>query len=99
MTGVTETEFAPEANLTKTQLSDALNKIAGVENIAGTDGSIKRMEMAKAFVEIAFAENFAKGLKSIVFALKLLINDGALDMAAFVTRAEGAAIICDYMAL
>ncbi len=99
MTGISETEFAPDSNLTKDQFSYALNKIAGVENAAGTEGSIKRMEMAKAFVETAFAENFGKGLKSIVFALKLLINDGALDMAAFVTRAEGAAIICDYMAL
>ena len=60
MEGVSETEFAPEANLTKAQLSFALGKIAGVENIAGTDGDVKRMDMVKAIWDTAFAESFTK---------------------------------------
>ncbi|MBR2079496.1 MAG: S-layer homology domain-containing protein [Clostridia bacterium] len=97
MEGVSETEFAPEANLTKAQLSFALGKIAGVENIAGTDGDVKRMDMVKAIWDTAFAESFTKGLKTIGFALKLLINGGKFDFSAPVSRGEGAAILYDYI--
>lgn len=97
MEGVSETEFAPEANLTKAQLSFALGKIAGVENIAGTDGDVKRMGMVKAIWDTAFAESFTKGLKTIGFALKLLINGGKFDFSAPVSRGEGAAILYDYI--
>lgn len=97
MEGVSETEFAPEANLTKAQLSFALGKIAGVENIAGTDGDVKRMDMVKAIWDTAFAESFTKGLKTIGFALKLLINGGKFDFSAPVSRGQGAAILYDYM--
>ena len=97
MEGVSETEFAPEANLTKAQLSFALGKIAGVENIAGTDGDVKRMDMVKAIWDTAFAESFTKGLKTIGFALKLLINGGKFDFSAHVSRGQGAAILYDYM--
>lgn len=97
MEGVSETEFAPEANLTKAQLSFALGKIAGVENIAGTDGDVKRMDMVKAIWDTAFAESFTKGLKTIGFALKLLINGGKFDFSAPVSRGQGAAILYDYI--
>ncbi|MBR2418427.1 MAG: S-layer homology domain-containing protein [Clostridia bacterium] len=97
MEGVSETEFAPEANLTKAQLSFALGKIAGVENIAGTDGDVKRMDMVKAIWDTAFAESFTKGLKTIGFALKLLINGGKFDFSAHVSRGQGAAILYDYI--
>jgi len=97
MEGVSETEFAPEANLTKAQLSFALGKIAGVENIAGTDGDVKRMDMVKAIWDTAFAESFTKGFKTIGFALKLLINGGKFDFSAPVSRGQGAAILYDYI--
>lgn len=97
MEGVSETEFAPEANLTKAQLSFSLGKIAGVENIAGTDGDVKRMDMVKAIWDTAFAESFTKGLKTIGFALKLLINGGKFDFSAPVSRGQGAAILYDYI--
>ncbi len=98
MTGVSEIEFAPDANLTKAQLSAAINKIAGVENAADTDGDAKRSDLAKALWSVK-SDNFMKNLKTIIFVLKALINGGKFDFNATLTRAEAAQILCDYIKL
>ncbi len=99
MEGISETEFAPDATLTKAQLSAALGKITGAENAAGTDGNVNRINMATTLLGTAFGESFGKGLKTIGFALNLLINGGKFDFGAPVSRGEGAVILYNYMGM
>ena len=101
MTGTTETTFAPDAALSKADLSIALNKIAGVADIAGTEGDVKRMDIAKAVWDTAFssATSTMQRLKTMVYVLKLLINGGKFDFTADITRAQGASILYDYINL
>ncbi len=99
MEGVSETEFAPDAKLTKAQLSFALNKIAGAENTAGAEGDVNRINMATSLLSAAFGESFGKGIKALGFAFKIVINGGKFDFGAPVTRGDGAAILYDYMNL
>ena len=99
MNGVSETEFAPDAALTKAQLSAALNKISGAENAAGTNGNVNRINMATSLLSAAFGEGLGKAVKTIGLAVKLIINNGKFDLSATVTRGDGAAILYDYMKL
>lgn len=102
MTGVTETTFAPDAVLSKADLSNALSKIGNVAaDIAGTDGDVKRMDIAKAVWDTVFssATSPMKRFKTMVYVFKLLINDGKFDFSADVTRAQGASILYDYINL
>ena len=101
MTGTTETTFAPDVALSKADLSSALNKIAGVADIAGTEGDVKRMDIAKAVWDTAFssATSTMQRLKTMVYVLKLLINGGKFDFTADITRAQGASILYDYINL
>ena len=98
MTGVTETEFAPEANLTKAQLSDAVFNMAGIENVAGTDGDAKRVDVVKALWS-AKSTDFIKSIKTLGFVLKTLVNGGKFNFNSTLTRAEAAAIIYDFINL
>lgn len=98
MTGVSETEFAPDKNLTKAQLSAAVYNIAGIENAAGTDGDAKRIDVVKALWS-AKSSDFIKSIKTLGFVLGTLINGGKFNINATVTRAEAAAIIYDYINL
>jgi hypothetical protein len=98
MNGVSETEFAPDENLTNAQLSAAINKIAGIENAAGTDGDAKRGDLAKILWSMK-SDDFMKSLKTVIFVLKTLINNGKFNFGATLTRAEAAEILCDYIKL
>lgn len=98
MNGVSETEFAPNENLTNAQLSAAINKIAGIENAVGTDGDAKRGDLAKILWSMK-SDDFMKSLKTVIFVLKTLINNGKFDFGATLTRAEAAEILCDYIKL
>lgn len=101
MTGATETTFAPDTALSKADLSSALNKIANVTDIAGTEGDVKKMDIAKAIWDTAFssATSTMKRFKTMVYVLELLINDGKFDFTADITRAQGASILYDYINL
>ena len=99
MEGVSETEFAPDAALTKAQLSAALNKISGAENAAGTNGNVNRINMATSLISASFSEGLGKAVKTIGLAVKLIINNGKFDLSATVTRGDGAAILYNYMSL
>ena len=99
MEGVSETEFAPDAALTKAQLSAALNKISGAENAAGTSGNVNRINMATSLISASFSEGLGKAVKTIGLAVNLIINNGKFDLSATVTRGDGAAILYNYMSL
>ena len=101
MTGTTETTFAPDAVLSKADLSSALNKIAGVNDIAGTEGDVKRMDMAKAIWNTAFtsATTTIQRFKTMIYVFTFLINDGKFDFTADITRGQGASILYDYINL
>lgn len=102
MTGTTETTFAPDAVLSKADLSNALSKIGNVAaDIAGTEGDVKRMDMAKAIWTTAFssATSTMQRLKTMVYVFKFLINSGKFDFTADITRAQGASILYDYINL
>lgn len=100
MEGITETEFAPDANLTKAQLSTAMNKIAGASLESG-DEAVKRITLVKTLWDTTFAgePDFTKSVRTILFALKTLVNGGKFDFAASVTRGDGAVILNEYINL
>ena len=100
MDGVSETEFAPEGKFTKAQLSSAVSKITGA-SAEGNEDTVKRLDMVKALWNATFEgkSDFNKTVKTIVFALKMLINGGKFDVTADVTRAEAAVILADYIKL
>ena len=100
MNGVSATEFAPEGKFTKAQLSSAVSKITGA-SAEGNEDAVKRMDIVKALWDATFAgeAGFNKTIKTIVFALKTLINGGKLNITADVTRAEAAVILADYIKL
>lgn len=98
MTPVTATTFEPDSNLTKAQLGYALGKITGAENVIDGDDDVTRFNMAVSLVKASFAGNtsFAGKIKSLGFGFKVLVN-GGINFGAKITRAEAAAILCDYM--
>lgn len=100
MEGVSETEFAPEGKFTKAQLSSAVSKITGA-SAEGNEDAVKRMDIVKALWDATFAgeAGFNKTVKTIVFALKTLINGGKFNITADLTRAEAAAILYNYINL
>lgn len=100
MEGVSETEFAPEGKFTKAQLSSAVSKITGA-SAEGNEDAVKRIDIVKALWDATFAgeAGFNKTIKTIVFALKTLINGGKFNITADVTRAEAAVILADYIKL
>lgn len=101
MEGTTQTTFAPDAALSKSDLSSALNKISGVTVMTDTDGDVRKADIAKALWDTAFssATSTMKRLKTVFYVAKLLINGGAFDFSADITRGEGASILYDYINL
>lgn len=101
MNGISETEFAPDKNLTKSQLADALYKISGSSDIIDvTDGnaSVSKIDMALAIMRTTSAGEFSlvKLVKTLSLALSIIF-DG--NISGSVTRAECAEILNDYMSL
>lgn len=100
MAGVSESEFAPGANLTNAQLSAALKNITGVDNAAGDSGDAKRIGTALALVKATLSGgDFLKGINTVIFALRIIFNDGKLNFGDTLTRAEAASILYEYINL
>ena len=99
MAGVSETEFAPDAALTKDVLANALAKITGTEASTEDNGDATRMDVISAVFNADSDATFIQKLKVFGFAVELFINGGKFNVGSGVTRAEAANIFCDYINL
>ncbi len=97
----TETTFAPEANLTKTQLGEVLAKIHGAENVIDGNSDATRFDFSSAALKTAFSgkTDFAYKIKALGFSFRTLVNGGKFNFNSNITRAEAAAMFCDYINL
>ena len=98
MEGRTETTFAPDEDITATELERALFALTGKENIvAKADSAVSRIELGVAMYRAVSELNggiigFVKGVTlffSTVFA------DGPFGFASKVTRAQAAMAVMD----
>lgn len=100
MVPITATTFEPDSKITKNQLGCAFNKINGAENVISGDDAVTNFQMATSIIKASFKGNTTFGCKinSFTMAMKVLFNNG-LKLQATLTRAEAAAILCDYIKL
>ena len=98
MDGISLTEFAPDENLTKAQLTDALNSITGADNTVDesqSDKDASRIDLAKAVLKSATAKGFSirRYIKALSLALDIIFDAGISGMSSSVTRGEAAVIL------
>ena len=99
MDGISETEFAPDAALTKGALENALAKLAGAEAASTDDTMAKRIDVIKAVMNAGEDATFMAKLKAFAFAVKCFINNFKFNFLSEITRAEAAVILYDYINL
>jgi len=91
MSGVSATEFAPEAQLTKAQLAEAL----GAES---TDASAaSRIDVALAVARAAGADglNLTKLVKTLALAVSVVFDGKSINTGS-ITRGEAAVILREF---
>ena len=99
MDGVSETEFAPDAALTKGALENALANLAGTEATSTDDTKARRSDVIKAVLRADEDATFMEKLKAFGFAIKCFINNFKFNFLSEITRAEAAVILYDYINL
>ena len=100
MSGVSETEFAPDAELTMGQLADAFKALTGKDDIVAVDdanASVSRTKLARAVLNSASAKpGMMRSFKTFIYAFKVLFGGGIFGFAKNITRAEAAVIFMNY---
>lgn len=99
MPGVSATEFAPDAALTKAALSNAIGAIVDSEVTSDDNSNASRIDVIRALLNADRDATFIQKLKVFGFAVKLFINGGKFNVGSGVTRAEAAKILYDYINL
>ena len=97
--GVSETEFAPDAPLTKGVLANAIANLKGEEASSDDADKATRMNVISAVFYADSDATFMQKLKVFGFVLKLFINGGKFNVGSEITRAETAKILYDYINL
>lgn len=99
MAGASETEFAPDAALTKGALENALAKLAGEEATSTDDTNAKRIDVIKAVMNAGEDATFMAKLKAFAYAVECFINNFKFNFLSPITRAEAAVILYGYINL
>ena len=99
MAGASETEFAPNAALTKGALENALAKLAGEEATSTDDTNAKRIDVIKAVMNAGEDATFMAKLKAFAYAVECFINNFKFNFLSPITRAEAAVILYGYINL
>ncbi len=97
MDGKTETEFAPDEVLTKGVFDTAMNRLSGTDGVSDSAEKMSYLDVAAGIFRAA-NKDFTpmRFIKSVVLAFNI-ISDAELNIAASVTRAQGAQYIFDYI--
>ena len=94
MTGVTDTEFAPDAKLTKGQLNAAVNAITGSEKATDSESEVSVLEFAIASVLAGAKKGVMGFFKGYGLFVKVVANYG-FKMGTTITRGEAASYLVE----
>ena len=94
MSATSETTFSPDAEITKAQLSEALNKVTGNYEITDKTSKVTRIELALALFKSSSTDDIVSMFDNLVFSMKVLFAGFGFGK---ITRAEAADVLYDYI--
>ena len=104
MSGLSETEFGYSKPLTKGQIAEATYNFTGVEGLVDVkDPDAKASYSQTVIASFKMVSNsdaaFTRVIKALMLAVKMIVNNGLLNVNRAVTRAEAAVIIKTFIDL